>query len=1432
MVFMNELPIECLQILFWFVAVPGVKSVSFLRALMKQGRGSVQNTNLQIVAFIEKLVEAGYLKEVLTCYNSVSGVSKRKFKLKHEFKLTELRQLATRAEMNDWWPSEEFTKGFGVLSGANSPLNADKEWYVGRSRIIYAISQGLRRLLIGHVELPDAECQQEAGPSLAHHYVGLLANGEDFVDVVDRDHIQLRVLVGIIAVAFANGREIRNSLANLVAYATRHAARLQPLDAVELAAMCVWTGQLALVERIFECDWINRQTIMALNAIRRLGDNDESSFISLWAPLQDFIQSQEGSYKSLAYRLGLQLLALAAAVRVGMGKHILGEIVTAGGESPCDYNLTCDNPYPGTIEALAMFDIFESIGYLTDCVGQSDYWSTAFHLNSHNLPFYYVNAMKAVPQLLLFARHDFPKDVKSKIAGNLMAWQSAISGIADSGYPTIVALFVSLLHENVENRIVNTLVAKIEADNGIWLWPRKSVEALWPKALEAIGKALVEHNRAGKGKKKQKKAIGKFVWGIDLLSLNRFNSENRDYVLDGITPGFQRSATEAEDAINEMSLREAQYSKYDECRTSLDEALIREASFFTGPWHNSSKVKSIVDKLIECGNVAILTESREKFFYGHKRKHDFQIIDFLRGNVAVKVERKADGSFELSLPGWCEEWMQLNHIVRKEGDRKYKFYEITPEHQNVFSVFKQFGSYGRLIVPKEASEKVDELISRINASGFISVEGDEAIDVLAAKGELKVVEGDSTPVMRLSLGDHGKLDLSLGVVLYAGAEFLTLGSGNNESEIVWINGERVLLKRDAEKELAQYESIYGVLIKAGVEEIGVMHWRTSDLNCSLNTLLALKDLGDMLRLEWPDGRRISVSDFKPDVLLTDKRTERGWFEVKGEFKFDSDIVMSIVQMIDALDSHTGDFVRLTDGQFVRLTESMRRRLEALKASGKKSKGAVEIAPAAVPALSRVFDETDGKLPSALRESALKFAAAFEKCYEVPRSLNATLREYQREGFEWMSRHAECGFGCCLADDMGLGKTVQTIALLLSRAGLGPSLVVAPASVCGNWLQELHRFAPSLNTLTSLDIQSTTIQPSTFCLQPTIVIVSYNYLSFHVKELTAVDWNVVVLDEAQAIKNFTSLRARSVKELRAKALVAATGTPVENRLSELWSLFDFLNPGLLGSIKTFAERLTKDGMATDALKRLVAPFILRRLKGDVLKELPAKTEITIPIELPSAERTAYEGCRVHALEALAYAQDNRIAILAELMRLRRFCCHPSLVIKSFKDSAKLAALQELLASLKDAGHRALVFSQFTDYLTIVRELVEKNGWTYQYLDGTTPIGLRTKRVAAFQAGEGDFFLISLKAGGTGLNLTAANYVILLDPWWNPAVENQAADRVHRIGQQNPVTVYRLIALNTVEEKVIELHREKLAMSTDLLDAASTKLTPAQLLSLFK
>lgn len=414
--------------------------------------------------------------------------------------------------------------------------------------------------------------------------------------------------------------------------------------------------------------------------------------------------------------------------------------------------------------------------------------------------------------------------------------------------------------------------------------------------------------------------------------------------------------------------------------------------------------------------------------------------------------------------------------------------------------------------------------------------------------------------------------------------------------------------------------------------------------------------------------------------------------------------------------------------------------------------------------------------------------------------------------------------------------------MLDLAGNGPSLVVAPTSVCGNWEAELNRFAPAIKThrLAESDDRGVTLD----AMGPyDVLIASYGLLGREEERLSAITWSVAVLDEAQAIKNPDTLRAKASQKLNAGFRLALSGTPVENDLDELWSLFRFVVPGLLGSRDGFGRRFgtpierDNDITAKTALKTLVRPFMLRRTKTAVLSELPARTEQTWLVEMGAEERAFYEVLRQRAMQRLDSDTSGRtrIHILAEITKLRQACCNPVLAVpESGVPSAKLEALLELVDELRANNHRALVFSQFVGHLGLVRAALDARGISYQYLDGSTPARERERRVADFQAGFGELFLISLKAGGSGLNLTAADYVLHLDPWWNPAVEDQASDRAHRIGQTKPVTIYRLIVKNSIEEGIVALHRRKRDLADALLEGAdaSARLSEDDLLNLIR
>jgi SNF2 family DNA or RNA helicase len=434
-----------------------------------------------------------------------------------------------------------------------------------------------------------------------------------------------------------------------------------------------------------------------------------------------------------------------------------------------------------------------------------------------------------------------------------------------------------------------------------------------------------------------------------------------------------------------------------------------------------------------------------------------------------------------------------------------------------------------------------------------------------------------------------------------------------------------------------------------------------------------------------------------------------------------------------------------------------------------------------------------------------------------------LRDYQREGVGWMQFLRRFSFGGCLADDMGVGKTAQVLALLETRRELrsqgeplGPSLVVVPRSLVFNWKQEAEKFTPKLRVLDYTGVARNAGDPvfDTYDL----VLTTYGTLRRDILHLKQFSFDYVVLDEAQAVKNAGSESAKAVRLLKGGHRLALSGTPVENHLGELWSLFEFLNPGMLGSAAFFkavgAGGRTVDEETRKLLASGLRPFILRRTKEQVARELPPKTEQTIYCEMEPPQRKMYNELREHYRNALLRRVDaeglakSKMQVLEALLRLRQAACHPGLLdAKRIPEpSAKLDVLLDQLSEVLDEGHKALVFSQFTSLLSIVRDRLDRNRVVYEYLDGATRD--RQARVERFQNDpDCKLFLVSLKAGGLGLNLTAAEYVFLLDPWWNPAVEAQAIDRAHRIGQTRQVFAYRLIARETVEEKVLELQKSK-------------------------
>ncbi len=789
-------------------------------------------------------------------------------------------------------------------------------------------------------------------------------------------------------------------------------------------------------------------------------------------------------------------------------------------------------------------------------------------------------------------------------------------------------------------------------------------------------------------------------------------------------------------------------------------------------------------------------------------------VEVLRGEPELRVERTGQ---RLTLQVVPELTDASECQLLRESPTRVRVIEFGPRARKLASLF---GAKG-LKVPVKAEERVRRVLAAVAAE--LTVHSDDE----GALGALEELPADPRPRVHLLPAGSGLRAELLAQPLGSDGPYCPPGEGGR-SLIAEVAGRRVATRRDLAAERRAAEAVVAACPALGPARSDGLEWVVEDPEECLELLLQLQAVGDAAVVEWPRGetlkapRRVAL-----DALRIEFKRDRDWFAAGGELRVDDGLTLGLRELLDLAAAAPGRFVPLGDDQYLALTHAFRKRLDELRAFTEAHGKGLRFHPLAAPALEECAAEAGHfRGDKAWKDLLRRFAEAQELTPPVPTTLAAELRPYQVDGYRWLMRLAHWGVGACLADDMGLGKTLQALALLLTRAKGGPCLVVAPTSVCANWAAEARRFAPSLNPVVfgPGDREKTLAALGPFDL----VLASYGLLLQEGERLAGVAWEVVVLDEAQAIKNVAAKRSQAAMELKAGFKIITTGTPVENHLGELWNLFRFVNPGLLGSREGFQKRFASpiengDRNAQARLKRLISPFLLRRTKSQVLDDLPPRTEILHRVELGPEEAALYEALRGRALERLAAYEGpplaKRFQVLAELMRLRRACCHPRLVLPEAPlPSAKLEAFGELLDELLANRHKALVFSQFVDHLSIVREYVERRGVAYQYLDGSTPARDRQRRVDAFQAGEGELFLISLKAGGLGLNLTAADYVVHLDPWWNPAVEDQASDRAHRIGQTRPVTIYRLVARGTVEDKIVELHHKKRELADSLLEDA--------------
>ena len=859
---------------------------------------------------------------------------------------------------------------------------------------------------------------------------------------------------------------------------------------------------------------------------------------------------------------------------------------------------------------------------------------------------------------------------------------------------------------------------------------------------------------------------------------------------------------------------------------------MNEADHRIADRENARRMKGYLGgNVIRLENILFEMTEESRLYVG--KYAPYSIVEVTEEMPYISLHHDSEGFIVTSNVNPSE--VEADIIITHRGASSINFIRITGQQR---PYYRRLLSIDRF--PNEAEPQLRRFLASIG--GKIEIHS----DLIEGGSTLPICDGSSRLVLQMrpdrnTRSGESFYNVSLFVRPLEGGRIRCVpGEGN---EVIIDNGNvngsvnvRTRVKRDLDKER---ENLERIIDEGGMDE----NFMQASFQLSSIDLLPIIEYAqshpECISCEWPEGSKMRIKQRNSSVKWNGsiRKNDNGWFELEGNVEIDQDKVISMAQLLELANQSRGRFVALGNGDYLALSEKLRRQIDQLSTLVSRNRGKLQMSPFTAALLEP--DIIDGELQitedeelTAIRQR-IKESSNYKP--EVPSDLHATLREYQKEGYRWMSRLNYWGAGALLADDMGLGKTIQTITFLLAKAQEGPALVVAPASVAPNWKVEFEKFAPSLR-VTLLNFEQDRDGAIRRAEAGDVVVCTYMLLLSVKEEITKKHWTTICLDEAHIIKNRGAKTSAVAMKLKSKNRIMLTGTPVQNHLGELWNLFQFVNPGLLGTFEDFNRRFivpieqNKDSVAQRQLDRLVKPFMLRRTKDKVAKELPDKEEIYQHVTMNEEEQLTYEAMRQKA-EALISSQlftatNHRLSVntLAEITRLRLAACCQS----------KITAMLELLQTVLDGGGGVLIFSQFTTYLADIQQALKEAAIPYLYIDGTVSIRERQQLVERFQAGECPVFLISLKAGGLGLNLTRANYVIHMDPWWNPAIEAQATDRSHRIGQRQAVTVYHLISQGTIEEKIQRLHERKQALVSDILSATdlSHKLTGEELLEMVR
>ena len=795
-----------------------------------------------------------------------------------------------------------------------------------------------------------------------------------------------------------------------------------------------------------------------------------------------------------------------------------------------------------------------------------------------------------------------------------------------------------------------------------------------------------------------------------------------------------------------------------------------------------------------------------------------QPVVFKRTALTLRLAPHGDGAFVMkgelggSPVSWGEVRAAKGALLRVRGQVVY-WAEVP---KTVLSLIDA-GFFESLDVPQEALDALLERIVPLQEGVHFAIPSYIAGREVAADNATKMV---------LEREAGGRLDVRLMVRPLPGGALHEPGEG---APMIygWSGGERSFSPRQLVEERRNAQRLHESL---GLErlgrDVGQFHYKIRTPEAASELLRTLQNIDPVPEIAW----RGVLAPLRRSATLARSTLRLSLLAGEGNLQvaqaLDEDGQAFAMEALLDVVRRGGNVLTTDDGELREIGAELQRWLVELDARLSPDAATPTLTRAALVGWQEAWDGFGIEEDAGARLLRDAIDQANQEDLVLPEKFEKLLRPYQKDGLRWLMGRVKANVGACLADDMGLGKTLQSITLLSMRASDGPALVVCPTSVATTWEAELARFAPELNLIVYRGTKRKALLQR--CEPGTVLLASYDIMARDAEDLAQTTWSTLIFDEAHYLKNVASRRREAAAELQAESKVALTGTPLENHLGELWSLMDLLNPGLLGTYEYFRTNFVAAMGSEDAqarlemLRRRLKGVILRRTKRDVAPELPPRTESVRWIELNSEERERYRGLQREALEHVSQPEGagggkRRFEMLAWLTRLRQLVCHPRLLDPDYSDqSSKLEAALSLIEDALAAQQRILVFSQFTSLLKLLRESLDARFIQYLYLDGATPTTQRAASVEAWQKARANLFLLSLKAGGTGLNLTGSDYVLLLDPWWNPAVEDQASDRAHRIGQKKPVSVVRFVCEQTVEESVLELHSRKRATARSVLE----------------